>query len=58
MKKSYSIDKIKIKNGLFKHEYIYRVYQTILDSHSIGSYKLFEGSLKECKNYLRKIKEQ
>ena len=57
MRKTYSLEKFKVKTGLFKHEYIYRVYVNIID-HGVGSRKLYEGTYTECKNYLNKIKEQ
>lgn len=57
IKINYNIEKIKIKTSLFKHKYIYRVYKNVILNHSIGNYKLFEGTLNDCKKYYNKIKE-
>lgn len=51
LKINYDIEKFKIKIGLFKHKYIYRVYKNVRGDHSIGSYIKFEGSYNKCKEY-------
>ena len=51
----YTIERFKIKTGIFKHEYIYRVYKNITSKNAIGSYKKYEGSYKECKKYLKAL---
>lgn len=48
---NYDIEKFKIKTGLFKHKYIYRVYKNVRGEHSFGCKKLFEGSYLNCKEY-------
>lgn len=49
----YNIERFKIKISLFKHKFIYRVYKNVTLDHSIGSYKLFEGTYNECRNYCK-----
>lgn len=46
----YEINRIKNKVGFRKYEYIYRVNKTNIN-HGISSRKIFEGTLKECKQY-------
>ena len=57
MRKTYSLEKFKVKTDLFKHKSIYRVYVNIIN-HGVGSRKLYEGTYTECKKYLKTIKEQ
>lgn len=45
------IERIKVKSSLFKSVYIYRVYKNVFN-HGIGSLKLFEGTYKECVDFL------
>lgn len=45
------IERIKVKSSLFKSNYIYRVYKNVFN-HGIGSLKLFEGTYKECIDFL------
>lgn len=47
----YKIERFKIKISLFKHKYIFRLYKSIEGEHSIGSYKLYEGTYSECIKY-------
>ena len=54
MKVNYSLEKIKIKTGLFKHEYIYRVYKTVFN-HGIASRKIFEGSYTEARKFYKTL---
>lgn len=61
MKIIYNIERFKIRVGLFKHKYIFRVYKNTTGQHSIGCRKLFEGSYNECLQFVKdnniKLKE-
>lgn len=45
------IERFKVKSSLFKSSYIYRVYKNVFN-RGIGSLKLFEGTYKECIDFL------
>lgn len=53
MKIKYTIERIKLNKNNYKHV----VYKNVRD-HGICSRKLFEGSLLDCRKYLKTIKER
>ncbi len=47
MEITYTIEKVK-------HANLFRVYKNVRGEHSIGSRKKFEGSYKECLDFIKK----
>lgn len=56
MKVNYSMEKFKIRTGLFKHEYRYVIFKNVVN-HGIASRKIYWGTYSECKDYLGKLRE-
>jgi hypothetical protein len=54
MKITYSLERFKIKTGIFKHEYIYRIYLNVIN-HGIGSRKIYEETYTEAKKIYKTL---